>query len=353
MKRYLLLSLLFLTVVLSAKTKIAVVNFKNNGQAEFVYLESGIAGMLSTNLAKSKELILVEREQISKLVSEMNLSASGLVDQASAVEIGKVSGAEKVVIGSFINLGKSFRIDAKVVDVATSEVIPNATASCKASDVENLDSAVDQLAESILKAFTGEQAQLKVNGEPGKKGKFELTYQNNDYFVLTDGEQLLPEGGLKAELTLSHGKHLFQIEKIEGIFSSKTVGEQELEVPGGYRVRAKMDNDKIVVYDLQPLFKKSAQESASASGSYGKLIIFSNEGMCDVFLDGQKKASLKLAMINSSSQVEIDEIEPGTYLLKIEGFDTWYEDKITIKAGEEIKIKTEKQKTEILDRIIK
>jgi len=353
MKKFLLLSFMLLTAVLSAKTKVAVINFKNNGQPEFVYLESGIAGMLSTTLAKSRELILVEREQIDKLVSEMNLSQTGLVDQNSAVEIGKISGAEKVVIGSFLNLGKSFRIDAKVVDVATSEIIPNATASSKALDVENLDTAVDQLAEALLKAFTGEQAAIKVSGDPAKKGKFELTYQNTDYFVLADGEQLTPEDGYKTEMVLTHGRHQFQIEKIEGIFSSKTVGEQEIEIPGGHLVKAKMDKDKVVVYDIQPLFKKSVQNDNQAGDGFGKLIIFSNEGMCDIFLDGKKKASLRLAMINSSSQVEIEDVEPGTYLLKIEGFEVWYEDKITIRAGEEIKIKTEKQKTEILGRVIK
>ena len=66
---------------------------------------------------------MVERENIQRLVDEQNLAASGRVDAQTASKIGKLVGARYAVMGDFIDLYGDFRVDVRVVNVETSEII--------------------------------------------------------------------------------------------------------------------------------------------------------------------------------------------------------------------------------------
>ncbi len=190
-----------LTGAVFSKNRIAVLEFKNNGSKNLNHFSAGIPDMLTTTFANSTKISVVERQQIQKIISEMNLGTTGLVDPGSAAEVGKVTGANLVIIGSFIDLGRKVRIDAKVVSVNSSEIIPGATQNVKANSIEDLDIAVDKLAGKLLNKLTGEvtsaSSQSKQSSGPGKKnaskqtvttkmtipgsGTFEVTTETSEY----------------------------------------------------------------------------------------------------------------------------------------------------------------------------
>lgn len=111
-----------------ARPGIAVFAFTNGGsygqqKEDYDALERGMAGMLISELAANPALRVVERENIQHLVDEQNLGASGRVDAQTASRIGKLVGARYAVMGDFIDLYGDFRVDVRVVNVETSEII--------------------------------------------------------------------------------------------------------------------------------------------------------------------------------------------------------------------------------------
>ena len=111
---------------------IAVMPFDNGGsygqgKDDFDALQKGIAGMLISELAQNPAARVVEREDIQKLVEEQNLGASGRVDPQTAAKIGKLVGARYVVLGTFIDFYGDFRVDVRLVNVETSEIVKTET----------------------------------------------------------------------------------------------------------------------------------------------------------------------------------------------------------------------------------
>jgi TolB-like protein len=107
---------------------IAVMPFDNGGsygqdKENFDALQRGIAGMLISELGQNPAARVVERENIQQLLHEQNLADSGRVDPQTAAKIGKMVGARYLVLGTFIDFYGDFRIDARLVNVETSEII--------------------------------------------------------------------------------------------------------------------------------------------------------------------------------------------------------------------------------------
>lgn len=107
---------------------IAVLPFSNGGsygQAKEDYdaLQRGIAGMMISELARNPAARVVEREQIQQLMGEQNLGAQGRVDSATVARIGKITGARYMVMGTFVDFYGDFRIDVRLVNTETSEIV--------------------------------------------------------------------------------------------------------------------------------------------------------------------------------------------------------------------------------------
>jgi curli biogenesis system outer membrane secretion channel CsgG len=99
-----------------------------------------ITDVVTRHLTGSRTISVVEREQLSTIGREHRLNMSGLVDTNMAVEIGKLAGLQYMLLGSVTafrnetseSLSSSYdswtrkvrvTLDARVVDVATGEVV--------------------------------------------------------------------------------------------------------------------------------------------------------------------------------------------------------------------------------------
>jgi len=82
----------------AAKVKeVAVLPFDGRGGAEFA---AEIEGMLaSVNIGDKQYFTLIDRVRIDKLISEMKLSQSALVDPNTAAKVGKLVGAKGIYTG--------------------------------------------------------------------------------------------------------------------------------------------------------------------------------------------------------------------------------------------------------------
>jgi TolB-like protein len=130
-------------------TRIAVLYFENNTaeRKDLEPLAKGLAHMVSCEANGYEGYDIVERNELAKVLQELKLSNNKNFDPGSAAQIGKLLGAEQLVLGSFMVLFNKFRIDAKMVDVATGRILHTASAK---GDPENFDALAEELAAKLL-----------------------------------------------------------------------------------------------------------------------------------------------------------------------------------------------------------
>ncbi len=87
-------------------------------------LSRALAALLTTDLAQTDRVRVLERTQVQALLGEIKLSASGLVDPATAVRGGRLLRAERVVQGQLGGDERSLRIAAAVVPVVRGRGAP-------------------------------------------------------------------------------------------------------------------------------------------------------------------------------------------------------------------------------------
>ncbi len=122
---------------------IAVLPFENGGSygqdaENFEALTIGLQQMLITEFASNAQLRVVERGRLRELLAEQDLGASGRVDANTAARLGRLVGARYVVLGGFIDFWGDFRIDIRIVNVETGEVVRTERVRNKREELYNL-----------------------------------------------------------------------------------------------------------------------------------------------------------------------------------------------------------------------
>jgi curli biogenesis system outer membrane secretion channel CsgG len=88
-----------------------------------VNLGKAVTAMLVTEFSGREGMQVIERAELNAMLREQDLVLSGRVDEASAVEIGKLLGAQYVLHGQITSIVDNLRMDIRAVDVETSEII--------------------------------------------------------------------------------------------------------------------------------------------------------------------------------------------------------------------------------------
>jgi TolB-like protein len=129
---------------------VAVLPFRNHGDEQYDTFVDGLADMLTTSLGQTAQLTLIERVQIETAMRNFNLEMSGAIDPEKAVVVGAWLGADAVVLGSFLRFGKVYRIDARMIDAETGEVL---AADSESGPEDAVMGLVDDLGEQLLDRF--------------------------------------------------------------------------------------------------------------------------------------------------------------------------------------------------------
>ncbi len=75
------------------------------------------------SLAQNKTFVTVERKDIQKILDEMELQLSGLVNDESAVKIGEFLGAKMLITGKLYKSKDRYEIFMKLLNVKTAEIL--------------------------------------------------------------------------------------------------------------------------------------------------------------------------------------------------------------------------------------
>ncbi len=82
----------------------------------------GLAAMIATELASRPTVRVVDRQEIERLVESRQVALSGRMDDAQAVQMGQLLGAQYVVVGNVALEPERARIDLRLLDVESGAV---------------------------------------------------------------------------------------------------------------------------------------------------------------------------------------------------------------------------------------
>lgn len=131
----------------SAK-KLVVYDFDTTDQYRTVALI--LAEALREEVFKLKQFVLVNREDLQKVLEEMALQQTGLIDEKEAVRTGKGLAANQVVTGRLGQLGKTFVMQAKRVDVETLGTLGVASTKFTAGQEDEVLNKLPDFARSLV-----------------------------------------------------------------------------------------------------------------------------------------------------------------------------------------------------------
>jgi len=80
------------------------------------------ADLLSTDLARSKRLTLVERARLDLVIREHLLATSGVVDSATAPRAFRLLDARRLVVGSLVRRGDEIVFDTHILEAGTGQL---------------------------------------------------------------------------------------------------------------------------------------------------------------------------------------------------------------------------------------
>ncbi len=103
---------------------IAVIRFKTlNKEAQDISLGELVSETFTSALVNSRNFKIIEREQLDKLVKEMEMGQTGFIETTDAVEIGKMLQADAIITGSVALLGGQIQLNARIIEIESAYVI--------------------------------------------------------------------------------------------------------------------------------------------------------------------------------------------------------------------------------------
>ena len=130
------------------RRSIVVFYFDNVTEDEDLdWMERGLMEMLITDLAQSRYVNVVGEHTLTTLMQRMGVPEKRSMDPTLAVSIAKEARMETALVGSFVRVGESIRIDAQLFDARTGNMLKAESVECYG--LEEVFTKVDELTRQI------------------------------------------------------------------------------------------------------------------------------------------------------------------------------------------------------------
>lgn len=125
--------LLALVMTLSGQARaqdtLALWDFDNNTLGTMADIQAAepltrvLPEALLSRLSQAPGLRVVERVKLREVLDEQKLGSSELAAQEGRLQLGRILGARGMIFGEYVVMGPVVRVDVRVVDVETSQVL--------------------------------------------------------------------------------------------------------------------------------------------------------------------------------------------------------------------------------------
>ncbi|MCI0470957.1 MAG: PEGA domain-containing protein, partial [Candidatus Aminicenantes bacterium] len=154
--------------------RFAVVSFLDySTSSKFSRFVDGLPDLLSQELGIYKNIQMIERIRIDEVLKEIRFSREKEIDPITASKIGKILGAQAIILGGLYEAGGKINLSARVVSVETAEIVHGV---CVIGEESNIFVIIKALARKISLMWSGElsiittpEATIYINGQ--NKGK--------------------------------------------------------------------------------------------------------------------------------------------------------------------------------------
>jgi TolB-like protein len=198
LRRFSLVSLLLVFAALNVlaqeeKPRIAVMPFRAVEVPQSVSVV--LSALFETNLVNTNAYTVLSQSDWDRILETQARSIADYADENYAIQIGKLLSAEQIIIGTVATLGTKYIINAKIIDVTTSETL--GAGSISAANVEELDVACAKLTDTLV---TGAPpGRVTADSEPASETIFDenwlnfvtlsnLTYDTIEFVFLSPGD---------------------------------------------------------------------------------------------------------------------------------------------------------------------
>lgn len=139
---------------------VAVYDFK--GDAEAASFGNNITTLVTADLTGETNLVMLERAELTKALSEQAFGVSGMVSSEAAAKIGQITGAKVLVAGQVIKTSNNHLIIvAYIIGTETGRLFADKVEGA----ADNLTALTSDLSRKIARTITGQATNL-VTPEP-------------------------------------------------------------------------------------------------------------------------------------------------------------------------------------------
>ena len=164
------------------KKKIAVIEFSDLND-NVTDLGRFLAEELINELLKNKKdkgYEIVERRQLNKVLKQLKLSSSGLLDPKSMKEVGKILNVDSIVTGSLTDLGNDIKVNARIISVESAKIISSAS-----TKIPKVGSVARLMGQNSVKVGSGSSSSSS-SATPSKtsnKSHGKYFFENDDVII--------------------------------------------------------------------------------------------------------------------------------------------------------------------------
>jgi TolB-like protein len=147
-----------------------------------------------TRLVNLRRFKVIERAALEKIMTEQQFQTSFMVDEQTAVKLGKVVGADAIVLGSINTVDGVTKVNARVIDTETSEAIVAKDEQVEGTALPDIEKTVEHVAimiynelplvEGYVVSIDGDQVYIDLGTSKGiRKGSKCVVFREGDKIV--------------------------------------------------------------------------------------------------------------------------------------------------------------------------
>lgn len=252
---------------IKVRHSVAVLGFKNaTGNPELAWLSTGLAEMLSTELAAGGQLRLIPGENVSRMKIELALAEVDSLARDTLAKIRANLGTDYVVLGSYTGLpgGGDLRLDLKLQDAVTGVTVVAVVDKAPESGLLDMVARAGQRLRDELEVDGGAaQAISALPRDPEAARLYAEGLEKLRLFdplaarsllqeaVTREPENPLINSALATALSaLGYQEEAVQVAKNAYNFSAHLAEEERLSVEAQYREADQQWDEAIRIYEL-------------------------------------------------------------------------------------------------------
>jgi DNA-binding beta-propeller fold protein YncE/TolB-like protein len=168
-------------VFASARTRIAVVDLESQGaKAKSEELGKIVAQWLATAFVNQGRFDVIERQALEEIVQEQQLGTAGVIDVATAAQLGRVLGATYIVTGAVLSHKQGIDLNVKIIETESAAI--KVADRLAANDVATMSKKISPFVAQLVSKFP-------LRGF--------IIHQKGDTFILDVGKSVGAKEGMR------------------------------------------------------------------------------------------------------------------------------------------------------------